>query len=52
LRASVDAIISRLPADVTFPDAMKASIGELKDKAPGKAIQAAVRAAMDARAPK
>jgi uncharacterized protein YqeY len=49
LRATIDALIAGLPPTATFPDAMKAAMGALKDKAPGKAIQAAVRAAMDAR---
>jgi uncharacterized protein len=49
LRAMVDALVAGLPPAATFPDAMKAAMGSLKDKAPGKAIQAAVRAAMDAR---
>jgi uncharacterized protein len=49
LRAMVDALVAGLPAAAAFPDAMKAAMGALKDKAPGKAIQAAVRAALDAR---
>jgi uncharacterized protein YqeY len=49
LRSAIATLIAGLPPAATFPDAMKAAMGALKDKAPGKAIQAAVRAAMDAR---
>lgn len=49
LRSMVGELVAGLPPAATFPDAMKAAMGALKDKAPGKAIQAAVRAAMDAR---
>ncbi|HLJ83375.1 MAG TPA: GatB/YqeY domain-containing protein [Candidatus Eremiobacteraceae bacterium] len=49
LRSMVGDLVASLPPAATFPDAMKAAMGALKDKAPGKAIQAAVRAAMDAR---
>ncbi len=49
LRGQIETLIGALPPTATFPDAMKAAMGALKDRAPGKAIQAAVRAAMDAR---
>jgi uncharacterized protein YqeY len=50
LRARVSEIVRALPAEAKFPEAIKAAMAALKDKAPGKAIQEAVRAAMDARA--
>jgi uncharacterized protein YqeY len=50
IRSSVDEIVRALPADAKFPEAIKAAMAALKDKAPGKMIQEAVRAAMDARA--
>jgi uncharacterized protein YqeY len=50
LGSRVSEIVRALPAEATFPEAIKAAMAALKDKAPGKAIQEAVRAAMDARA--
>ena len=50
LRSRVGEIVRALPTDAKFPEAIKAAMAALKDKAPGKAIQEAVRAAMDARA--
>ena len=49
LRAQIDTLIAALPPAAAFPEAIKAAMAALKDKAPGKAIQTAVRAAMDAR---
>jgi uncharacterized protein YqeY len=49
IRARVGDLVRALPADAKFPEAIKAAMVALKDKAPGKAIQEAVRAAMDAR---
>ena len=50
IRSRVGEIVSALPAEAKFPEAIKAAMAALKDKAPGKAIQEAVRAAMDAKA--
>ncbi|HEY7981704.1 MAG TPA: GatB/YqeY domain-containing protein [Candidatus Eremiobacteraceae bacterium] len=50
LRSRVGDIVRALSADAKFPEAIKAAMAALKDKAPGKAIQEAVRTAMDARA--
>jgi uncharacterized protein YqeY len=50
IRSHVGELVRSLPADAKFPEAIKAAMAALKDKAPGKAIQEAVRAAMDARA--
>jgi uncharacterized protein YqeY len=50
IRSHVGEIVRGLPADAKFPEAIKAAMAALKDKAPGKAIQEAVRAAMDAKA--
>jgi uncharacterized protein len=50
IRTHVDELIRSLPPDAKFPEAIKAAMTALRDKAPGKAIQEAVRAAMDARA--
>ena len=50
IRARVSDIVRALPADAKFPEAIKAAMAALKDKAPGKTIQEAVRAAMDAKA--
>lgn len=49
LRAAVHQIVERLGPDAKVGDAMKAAMPALKDKASGKAIQAAVKAALDAR---
>ena len=49
IRSSVGEIVRALPEGAKFPEAIKAAMAALKDKAPGKAIQEAVRAAMDAR---
>ncbi|HEY5094563.1 MAG TPA: GatB/YqeY domain-containing protein [Candidatus Eremiobacteraceae bacterium] len=50
IRSHVGELVRSLPADAKFPEAIKAAMAALKDKAPGKAIQEAVHAAMDARA--
>jgi uncharacterized protein YqeY len=50
IRTHVRDLVHALPADAKFPEAIKAAMAALKDKAPGKLIQEAVRAAMDARA--
>src|SRR5580704_9219122 len=50
LRSRVSEVVRALPAEAKFPEAIKAAMAALKDKAPGKAIQEAVRAAMDSRA--
>lgn len=50
LRAQVRALIAPLAGDAKFGDAMKAVMGQLKDKADGKSIQEAVKAEMAARA--
>jgi len=49
IRSHVDELVRALPAEARFPEAIKAAMAALKDKAPGKAIQEAVRAAMDSR---
>ena len=49
LRSRVNELVRALPADAKFPEAIKAAMAALKDKAAGKAIQEAVRAAMAAR---
>jgi len=49
LRTAVSEIVSRLPSEAKMGDAMKAAMAVLKDRAGGKAIQAAVREALDAR---
>lgn len=49
IRTQVADVVRALPADAKFPEAIKAAMAALKGKAPGKAIQEAVRAAMDAR---
>jgi len=49
LRAAVKEILTPLPADAKFGDAMKAAMAALKDRADGKAIQEAVKAEMAAK---
>ncbi|HKW44346.1 MAG TPA: GatB/YqeY domain-containing protein [Candidatus Eremiobacteraceae bacterium] len=49
IRAHVGELVRTLPEGAKFPEAIKAAMAALKDKAPGKSIQEAVRAAMDAR---
>jgi uncharacterized protein len=49
LTKEVAALLAPLPADVKFGDAMKTVMNALKDRADGKAIQEAVRAAIASR---
>jgi uncharacterized protein YqeY len=49
LRLQIGVLVGSLPAEAKFPEAIKAAMAAFKEKANGKAIQEAVRAALEAR---